>query len=152
MVEKQSAEGLTRLELQLMQVIWGRGASTVGEVQAGLAEPLTGESAGGRRLAYTTVQTVLNTLHRKGKLTRQTQGRAFVYSAAVTEAKALRHAVRDLVDRMFGGSSEELVMSLVQSREVDLDRLKAMTEAMEETARRDSEAAEKQPGEGRDGN
>lgn len=148
MVAKTGTEGLTRLELQLMQVIWRRGASTVGEVQAGLAEPVdigatpgnqadsgaredrAGDTAGGRRLAYTTVQTVLNTLHRKGKLTRQTQGRAFVYSAAVTEAKALRHAVRDLVDRMFGGSSEELVMSLVKSREVDLERLKVMTEKL----------------------
>jgi predicted transcriptional regulator len=149
MAAMQGTAGLTRLELELMQVIWRRGASTVGEVQAGLAEPVesgeapadqagggpreerAGDAPGGRQLAYTTVQTVLNTLHRKGKLTRQTQGRAFVYSAAITEAKALRHAVRDLVDRMFGGSSEELVMSLVKSREVDMDRLKAMTEKLE---------------------
>lgn len=135
--EKRKTEGLTRLELALMQVIWRRGASTVGEVQAGLAAPSAVtenamESVAGRQLAYTTVQTVLNTLHRKGKLDRQMEGRAFVYSAAVTEARALRHAVRDLVDRMFGGSSEELVMSLVKSREVDLGRLQAMTAALEQ--------------------
>jgi BlaI family penicillinase repressor len=118
---KQVANGLTR--------IWRRGASTVGEVQAGLAQ--ASEAGAGRELAYTTVQTVLNTLHRKGKLMRQMDGRAFVYSAVETEARALRHAVRDLVDRMFGGSSEELVMSLVKSREVDLERVKAMTHALD---------------------
>lgn len=143
--EKRTTDGLTRLELAFMQVIWRRGASTVGEVQAGLAAPSEGAAGGGvggRQLAYTTVQTVLNTLHKKGKLERRLEGRAFIYSAAVTEARALRHAVRDLIDRMFGGSSEELVMSLVKSREVDLDRLQAMTAALEKEASEDSSAGE----------
>ncbi len=109
--------GLTKLELQVMQVIWRRGKSTVGEVQEGLAQGL----------AYTTVQTMLNILERKGKLTRELQGRAFAYTAVVTEAGAVRHAVRDLVDRMFGGSSEELVMSLIQSKEIDAERLMKLT-------------------------
>ena len=110
---KRVEVGLTKLELQLMQVIWRRGASTVAEVQEGLAQ----------ELAYTTVQTMLNILERKGKLTRKLTGRAFTYSASVTEARALRTAVRDLVDRMFGGSSEELVMSLIRSKEIDAERL-----------------------------
>ena len=100
---------LTRLELDIMQVIWKLGTGSVTEVQEGLDQTL----------AYTTVQTMLNILCRKGKLKRKLKGRAYVYSAAVTEDKALRHAVRDLVDRMFGGSSEELVMSLIKSREID---------------------------------
>ena len=109
----EKKQGLTRLELEVMQVIWKRGASSVAEAQQGMERPL----------AYTTVQTVLNTLHRKGKLKRRLDGRAYVYAATVTEARALRHAVRDLVDRMFGGSSEELVMSLLKSREIDLERI-----------------------------
>jgi predicted transcriptional regulator len=106
-------ETLTKLELQMMQAIWSRGASTVAEVQAALEQ----------QLAYTTVQTMLNILERKGKLTRTLKGRAFVYSATVSEAKASGHALRDLIDRMFGGSSEELVMSLVKSRQLDPERL-----------------------------
>src|ERR1700730_1526780 len=97
---------LTPLELKIMKVIWRLRAANVTTVQAALEQ----------RLAYTTVQTMLNILHRKGKLKRRLRGRAFEYSATVTEAKALNHAVRDLVDRMFGGSSEELVMSLIKSR------------------------------------
>jgi BlaI family penicillinase repressor len=113
--------GLTKLELQLMQVIWRRGASNVGEVQEGLKQ----------ELAYTTVQTMLNILERKGKLKRQLEGRAYVYSAAVTEAKASSHAVRDLVDRMFGGSSEELVMSLIKSKQIDAKQLAELTRRIE---------------------
>ena len=112
---------LTRLELALMQVIWKQGSGSVTDVQEGLKH----------KLAYTTVQTMLNILCRKGKLKRKLNGRAFVYSAAVTEDKALRHAVRDLVDRMFGGSSEELVMSLIKSRDIDAKRIAELTRELE---------------------
>ncbi len=115
---------LTKLELQIMQVIWKRGASSVGDVQEDLQQ----------ELAYTTVQTMLNILCRKGKLKRKLNGRAYEYSAAVSEAKALRHAVRDLVDRMFGGSSEELVMSLIKSKEIDAKRIAELSRALEEDA------------------
>src|ERR1700761_7036808 len=110
--------GLTKLELQLMQVIWRRGASNVSEVQEGLQQ----------ELAYTTVQTMLNILERKRKL----EGRAYVYSATVTEAKASSHALRDLVDRMFGGSSEELVMSLIKSKQLNAKKLAELTRRIEE--------------------
>lgn len=114
-------EGLTKLELQIMQVIWRQGASSVGEVQEGLEQ----------RLAYTTVQTMLNILHRKGKLKRRLQGRAYEYRATVTEAKALSHAVRDIVDRMFGGSSEELVMSLIKSKQIDAKKIAELSRRLE---------------------
>ena len=113
---------LTKLELQIMQVIWKLGASSVSDVQKGLSQPL----------AYTTVQTMLNILERKGKLKRKLRGRAYVYSATVTEAKASRHAVRDLVDRMFGGSTDELVMSLIKSRQIDPRRIAELSRKLEE--------------------
>ncbi len=118
----QDKEGLTKLELQIMQVIWRRGASNVGDVQEGLEQ----------QLAYTTVQTMLNILHRKGKLKRKLQGRAYEYNATVTEAKALSHALRDVVDRMFGGSSEELVMSLIKSNQLDAKKIAELSRRLEE--------------------
>ena len=108
-----SGSGMTPLELKIMQVLWRLGPSQVQAVQ----QELDGE------LAYTTVQTMLNVLERKGRVTRRLQGRAFEYRAAVTEEKTLGSAVTDLVDRMFGGSPEELVMSLVKSRQLDAGRL-----------------------------
>jgi predicted transcriptional regulator len=114
--------GLTRLELKIMQVIWRCSSSTVGAVQAELDPPL----------AYTTVQTMLNILERKGKLRRELQGRAYVYSAKVSESRALGQGVRDLIDRMFGGSSEELVMSLLRNRQIDAKKLAKLTERFNE--------------------
>ncbi len=108
---------LTKLELRIMQVIWRLGSSTVSAVQAELDPPL----------AYTTVQTMLNILERKGKLKRELQGRAYVYRANMTKAKATGQGLRDLIDRMFGGSSEELVMSLLQNRHIDAKRLAELT-------------------------
>jgi predicted transcriptional regulator len=119
---KREKAVLTKLELQIMQVIWKRGASTVAAVQQGLEQDL----------AYTTVQTMLNILLRKGKLKRELHGRAFAYSATVTEARASTHAVRDLVDRMFGGSSEELVMSLIKSRQIDPKKIAELSKRLEE--------------------
>lgn len=117
MAKEPNKAGFTKLELKIMQAIWKRGAGTVSEVQAELDDPL----------AYTTVQTMLNILERKGKLRRELEGRAYVYSARVTENKALGEGVRDLVDRMFGGSSEELVMSLLKSRQIDAKKLAELT-------------------------
>ncbi|MGC1297093.1 MAG: BlaI/MecI/CopY family transcriptional regulator [Alloacidobacterium sp.] len=115
-------EPLTKLELQIMQVIWRLGPSNVNAVQAGLEQ----------QLAYTTVQTMLNILQKKGKLKRRLRGRAYVYNATVTQEKALGHAVRDLVDRMFGGSSEELVMSMIKSKQLDAKKIGELTKRLEE--------------------
>lgn len=112
---------LTRLELQIMQVIWKLGSANVTAVQAALEHPL----------AYTTVQTMLNILHRKGKLRRKLEGRSYVYRAAVSESKATGHAVRDLIDRVFGGSTEALVMSLIKNRQIDADKLAELTRKLE---------------------
>jgi len=119
---RPAKNGLTRLELKIMQVIWRLGASTVGDVQNELEPPL----------AYTTVQTMLNILERKGKLERELQGRAYVYRAKVSEEKAVGQSLRDMIDRMFGGSSEELVMSLLKSRQIDAKRLARLTEKFKE--------------------
>ena len=124
-MNRPSKTALTKLELELMQVIWRLGSSTVSAVQAELSRPL----------AYTTIQTMLNILERKGKLRRELQGRAFVYSARVTEAKALGQGVRDLIDRMFGGSSEELVMSLLKDGQIDARRLAKLTQRFNEEAK-----------------
>jgi len=118
---EREKETLTKLELQIMQVIWKQGASNVSAVQSGLEQ----------QLAYTTVQTMLNILARKSKLKRRLRGRAFEYSATVTETKASSHAVRDLVDRMFGGSSEELVMSLIKSRQIDAETIARLSKQLE---------------------
>jgi BlaI family penicillinase repressor len=121
-MKKRENDNLTGLELQIMQVIWRQGSSGVSAVREGLEQ----------ELAYTTVQTMLNILTRKGKLRRKLRGQAYEYSAIVTEAKASSHAVSDLVERMFRGSSEALVMSLIKNRQIDAKKIAELTKLLEE--------------------
>jgi predicted transcriptional regulator len=113
------------MELAIMHVLWENGPSTVQQVQ----ERLRGEPA------YTTVQTIMNTMEKKGRTKRKLTGKAFVYRAAVDQDVAAGGAVRDLVDRVFKGSVEGLLMNLVKTDQVDkktLKRLKLLVAEKEE--------------------
>jgi predicted transcriptional regulator len=119
---KREKTALTKLELQIMQVLWKLGPSTVNGVQDALQQDL----------AYTTVQTMLNILERKGKLKRKLLGRSYEYTPVVSEEHASGHALRDLIDRVFAGSSEDLVMSLLRTRQIDAKTIARLTRRLEE--------------------
>jgi len=112
---RKTTDPLTPLELEIMKVLWETGPAAVQTVQEHLAPE--------RKLAYNTVQTMLNVLHRKGKVRRELQGRAYVYEPVVSRAQAAGQAVGDLVSRMFGGSAESLVLSLVEARHLTPEKL-----------------------------
>jgi BlaI family penicillinase repressor len=104
---------LTPLELEIMQVLWEVGPCTVAEVQPKLKA----------ELAYTTVQTMLNVLLRKKKVKRVQEGRAYRYRPTVSRERATGSALSDLVKRMFGGSSEALLMAMVDTRQISAEEL-----------------------------
>lgn len=110
---RKKTEHLTPLELEIMHVLWEAGAANVQTVQQRLR----------RELAYTTVQTMLNILHRKGKVKRTLKDRAYFYKPVVSHSQVVRHAVSDVVERLFGGSAEELVMSLVETKHLSAEKL-----------------------------
>lgn len=110
---------LTRLELQIMEVLWNRGASTVQEVQTAIS---------GEPLAYTTVQTMLNILDRKGRVKRKLVGKAYCYSPILSRERAVKEALVDVVNRLFGGSVEALVMSLLKTKQLDPKKLAQLNE------------------------
>lgn len=111
-------KNLTPLELRIMQVLWAsQGPMTVQQV----VDALPGDP-----LAYTTVQTMLNILERKGQAKRRKAGRAFEYRPAITAQKASSSALKDLVNRLFHGSAEDLVMSLVESRQLDAEKIERL--------------------------
>jgi predicted transcriptional regulator len=120
---RKPAEQLTPLELEIMSVLWDAGPSTVQAVQE--------RHAGG--LAYTTVQTMLNILVRKGKARRTLVDRAYRYRAMVTRRRALRQATVDIVQRVFGGSAEALVMSLVETKQLTPETLRRLQTMLEES-------------------
>ncbi len=115
MERKPARRPLTPLELEIMKVLWDLGSANVQAVQARLP--------GEHKLAYTTVQTMLNVLHRKGRVKRALKGRAYEYTPLVSRQKAIRATLQDLIDRLFGGSAEDLVMSLLESRDLTPEKL-----------------------------
>src|SRR5437660_11979425 len=97
----RSREMPAPLELQCLKVLWQRGEGTVSDVQQAL-EPR-------RKLAYTTVMTLLDRLLRKGVVTRRKAGRAFIYVPAVSRESLRAIAVRELLDNFFDSSESALV-------------------------------------------
>src|SRR5215471_6204735 len=112
---RRSTRVLTPLERRLMRVLWDGGAGNVQKVLQGM----TGEP----HLAYTTVQTTLNVMHRKGKVKRKLVGRAYEYSANVSQAAADSTAIKDLLKKVFRGSVDDLLLCLVRSKQLDARKL-----------------------------
>jgi BlaI family transcriptional regulator, penicillinase repressor len=110
----------TERELDVMNVLWEReGGATVAEVREALEDDL----------AYTTVLTVLRTLHEKGHARFVEEGKAYRYYAAVERRDAGRSALRRVVRKLFRGSPELLLTQLVSERgltEPELRRMRAL--------------------------
>jgi BlaI family penicillinase repressor len=121
---KKPNHELTPLELEVMRVLWRTGPTSVQEVHRGIQER--------RKLAYNTVQTMLTILHRKGKVKRVAEGRAYIYSAAVSHEKTAASAVKTLIDRLFGGKPESLVLNMVKSRQLTPAQLAELQSILEE--------------------
>jgi predicted transcriptional regulator len=124
-VRGKSGTALTPLELEIMNVLWETETGS-GNVQA------VQEKLQGRDLAYTTVQTMLNVLHRKGKVKRKLQDRAYVYSPVLSRQNAIAQALGDMLDRFFGGSADSLVLSLVEARHLTPEKLARIQKSLED--------------------
>jgi BlaI family penicillinase repressor len=107
---------LTKLEHQIMDALWGRGAASVREILE--AFPDKG------RPAYTTVQTMVYRLEEKGAVRRVKKiGNAHIFEAAISRASAQRRLVDELL-AFFGGSSQPVVAHLIESGNLTLDDVK----------------------------
>lgn len=101
---------LTRYELELMDVLWTLKQGTVQDVCDHLE----------RNLAYTTVMTTLNLLAtRKLVLSREKQGRAFVYRPIVTRNEVCRSVLSDLKAVLFGNQMSSLMLNLIAEDEAN---------------------------------
>lgn len=122
MPKRKTEPPLTPLELEIMSVLWETGPANVQTVQANFKS---------RELAYTTVQTMLNILHRKGRVTRQLKERAYIYKPVLSRQKAVTQAVGDMLDRFFGGSADSLVLNLVATRQLTPEKLAEIQKVLE---------------------
>ena len=98
----------TQAELEILNVLWARGPSSVREVQQVLAEE--------RDSGYTTVLKLLQIMSGKGLVFRDEQERTHVYRAALPQEQTQRQLVRDLLERAFDGSSSQLILQALAAR------------------------------------
>jgi predicted transcriptional regulator len=99
---------LTPQELEIMKVVWTKKSATVRDVYE--------EMRRRRRVAYTTVMTMMNVLERKGHLKKRPEGRSFLYQPTRPKRQVVGAMVREFLDRVFGGSAEPLLVHLLEDR------------------------------------
>lgn len=114
----------TDLELEVMQVIWDLRRCSVRQVHEALLER--------KRVAYTTVMTVMNILEQKGHLVREKEGRAFLYRPARSKNRVVSEMVEDFLSRVFRGSPKPLVLRLLQDRSLSKADLEEIAELVKE--------------------
>jgi len=115
---KTASRTLTPQELEIMKIVWRRGEATGRDVYEALLEH--------RKIAYTTVMTMMKVLETKGHLTKRREEAAHVYRPTRTKRVVVRSMVREFLDRVFDGSVEPLLVHLVKDRklsEAQLDEL-----------------------------
>jgi BlaI family transcriptional regulator, penicillinase repressor len=114
---------LTPQELEIMKLVWQRDSATVRDIYEALLER--------RKIAYTTVMTMMKILETKGYLKKRRQDRAFLYRPARPKSQVIGGMIREFIDRVFNGSAEPLLVHLVKERQLtdkDLQRIMRMME------------------------
>ncbi len=112
----------TQRELDIMAVLWERGASTVAEVRAAL--PV--------EVSHNTVATLLGILESKGHVGHTEERRAFRYHAVTAREEAGRSAFQRLVDTVFGGSAEAMLLHFVRDRRLTRAELERIRGALDD--------------------
>ncbi len=122
------AKELTERELEIMHVFWNQGELTAAEVRDQLAES-------GRDLAYTTVATLIRILTEKDFLEQATSVRPFLYRAIRSFEEVSGRLVVDLVQKVFGGSREQLLIRLMEQEKLSAKERKALEAILKEQRR-----------------
>jgi len=118
----------TELELMILKILWEDSPLLVREIRDRLAE-------NGRDLAHTTVITTLNTMCDKKQLRRKKSGKAFLFSPRVKQDSVSISMLGDIVDRVFDGSAKNLMLSLFDQSEIDLDEIKELRKLLDQKAK-----------------
>ena len=121
---------LTNRELDIMSVLWGRGSGTVAEVREALDDDV----------GYTTVLKMLQILEDKGAVGHEQEGRAYRYFPLVESASVGGRALRRIVNKIFHGSAEMLLASLVEDREFTEEEIAGMRSILDRAGQRRDEA------------
>lgn len=120
-MKKKTPSQLTKFELEVMELLWKLGESSIRQVQEAIAKR--------KRPAYTTVQTIFLRLEQKGAVRRTRKiGNAFLFEPVTTRQSAYRRVI-DQVLEMFGGSAQPMVSHLLETGKLTLEDLRAIEQA-----------------------
>jgi BlaI family transcriptional regulator, penicillinase repressor len=111
---KDRPPALTPLQLAVMQVLWARDEASVADVQKGMI---------GKRLALTTVATLLTRLEQRGLLAHRVDGRQYLYRARVSPVAVRQSVTRDLLGSLFHGDVTAFVTQLLETRDLTREEL-----------------------------
>jgi predicted transcriptional regulator len=111
-----------------MKIVWLRGQATVRDVYE--------EMLKARRIAYTTVMTMMGILEQKGHLTKTSGDRAYVYRPARPQGQVVGNMVKDFLRRVFDGSAKPLLVHLAENEEISEKQLAEITRLLREKRRK----------------
>jgi len=111
-----------------MKVIWARGSATVRDVYEELLKH--------RKIAYTTVMTVMGVLEQKGRLNKSTDGRAYLYTPSQPQSEVVTSMVRDFVGRVFNGMAKPLLVSMLEDGKITEDELNELKKLLKNKRRK----------------
>lgn len=114
----------TPAELEILQILWRRGPSTVHQVQPELAR--------GARVAYTTVLKFLQIMFEKGLVRRDESTRPHVFRAAIAETRVKQRLVTDFLEQAFAGSAADLAMHALSARRATPEELRNLRKLLDE--------------------
>jgi predicted transcriptional regulator len=118
----------SEFELAILRVIWRRGEATVREI----FEDLQSE----RQLGYTTVLKTMQIMLEKGLLTRDESDRSHVYRTALPESETQAGMLKDLLQKVFGGSTRKLVMAALKEAPMDAGEAAEIKALLEQSRKR----------------
>lgn len=109
---------VTESELEILQVLWDKGPSTVRDVHE---ELLKNKDAG-----YTTTLKLMQIMHEKGLVSRNTSSKTHVYTATATKKETQKSALNKIIDTVFTGSTADLVIQALGSHRASKDEIDAI--------------------------
>ena len=115
---KTTRKALSELEHLVMDFLWPHGASTAEQVREALASK--------RPLKDATIRTVLRRLEEKGYVTHRTEGRTYIYEGTERPHNVAASAVRQIIDRLCGGSVEQLLVGMVEHEVIERHELESL--------------------------
>lgn len=116
----------TESELEVLQVLWKAGPSTVRQVNERLLEK--------REVGYTTTLKIMQIMHEKGLLSREKSGKTHIYSTAIQQADTQKALLNRFVQRAYGGSAMQLVLQALGNHEAsreEIDQIRAYLDQLE---------------------